>query len=229
MPEPLVSTSVSMSMSTSTSTRGFRYAALVVLGAPLVVLCAVATACRAEPGAASDAASAQAPARPGNASEVALDHTVTDIDGRQVSLASFRGKALLVVNVASECGYTPQYEQLQRLYATYQDRGLVVLGFPSNDFGGQEPGSSAEIKKFAADQYGVTFPLFEKIHATGENIAPLYKTLTTATRFPGPVKWNFTKFLVDTGGRVVARFPSDVAPMAAELVAAVEAALPPPG
>lgn len=158
--------------------------------------------------------------------DAVIEHTVKDIDGREVSLKDYRGKALLVVNVASECGFTPQYAELEKLHRRYQNKGLVVLGFPSNDFGGQEPGSPADIKKFASEEYGVTFPLFDKVHAKGEAIAPLYKTLTTETRFPGPVKWNFTKFLVDPAGRVVARFPSDVDPLAPELLAAVDAALP---
>lgn len=165
------------------------------------------------------------------AAAVVVDHEVKDIDGRSVSLKEYRGKAVLIVNVASECGYTPQYAELEQLYRQYRDRGLVVLGFPSNDFGGQEPGSSAEIKKFAQEQYGVTFPLFEKVHATGDEIAPVYKTLTTQGSLSGPVKsgpvkWNFTKFLLDPTGKVVARFPSDVPPTAPQLRAAIEAALP---
>jgi glutathione peroxidase len=157
-----------------------------------------------------------------------LDTPVTDIHGKAVSLASYRGKALLVVNVASECGYTPQYAALQQLYASYQARGLVVLGFPSNDFGGQEPGDRAAIEKFASETYGVTFPLFDKVHATGAEIAPLYKTLTTEIdpKLRGPIGWNFTKFVVDPQGHVVARFPSEVDPMSPAVKAAIEAVLP---
>jgi glutathione peroxidase len=156
-----------------------------------------------------------------------MDHVVKDIDGNEVSLASYRGRALLIVNVASECGFTPQYESLEQLYRRYRDRGLVVLGFPSNDFGGQEPGSCDVIKKFAHEQYNVTFPLFDKVHARGEEIAPLYRALTQEVEenLRGPVKWNFEKFVVDKQGRVIARFPSKVGPLDAQLVAAVERAL----
>jgi glutathione peroxidase len=158
----------------------------------------------------------------------AVDHVVKDIDGKDVSLASYRGKALLVVNVASECGYTPQYAELQQLYDKYRDKGLVVLGFPSNDFGGQEPGDNAQIKKFASEEYGVTFPLFDKVHATGAEIAPLYKFLTEKTdeKLRGPVKWNFTKFVVDAKGKVIARFESKTTPLDPQLTSAIESALP---
>lgn len=146
------------------------------------------------------------------------DQVVTDIDGRQVKLADYKGKVVLVVNVASECGYTPQYAGLEKLYERYKDRGLVVLGFPSNDFGGQEPGAPAEIKQFASEEYGVTFPLMGKVHAKGADAAPIYKVLGKV----GPVKWNFTKFLVDREGKVVGHFPSSVEPESKELTAAIE-------
>jgi glutathione peroxidase len=182
------------------------------LPAALAPFILVAAACTAE---------AKAPdAKSGG--DAVIDHVVKDIDGKEISLSTYRGKVALVVNVASECGFTPQYADLQKLYAQDEGRGLVVLGFPSNDFGGQEPGTPEEIKKFAHDEFGVTFPLFEKVHATGPDIAPLYKTLTTQTPFPGPVKWNFTKFLVDRSGHVVARFPSDTPPMAPDVITAIE-------
>jgi glutathione peroxidase len=173
-------------------------------------------------------ASADAPAGGEAAAGAVIDHTVTDIDGNAVDLKSYRGKALLIVNVASECGYTPQYAELQVLQDKYKDRGLVVIGFPSNDFGGQEPKEGAEIKKFAQTEYGVSFPLMAKVHATGDEAAPVYKTLTSDVKpdLRGPVKWNFTKFLVDPQGQVVARFPSDVSPDAPQLAAAIESALP---
>ena len=155
-----------------------------------------------------------------------LDLDVIDIDGKSVSLKDYRGKALLIVNVASECGYTPQYADLQTLHAEYAPKGLVVLGFPSNDFGGQEPGDGAAIKKFASEEYGVTFPLFAKVHAKGDDIAPLYKTLSAQK---GGVKWNFTKFLVDPQGHVVAKFDSGVSPTSAELKTAIDAVLPAKG
>ena len=160
---------------------------------------------------------------------VHIDHKVKNIDGEEVSLADYRGKALLIVNTASECGFTPQYAQLQELQDAYADRGLVVLGFPSNDFGGQEPGSHADIKAFVSKEYGVKFPMFEKVETKGDGQAPLYATLTsqTADHIRGDVKWNFTKFLVSPEGEVVARFESPVLPDSPELREAVEAVLPP--
>jgi len=152
-----------------------------------------------------------------------VDHVVKDIDGKDVSLSSLRGKAVLVVNVASECGYTPQYAELQQLHERYKDKGLVILGFPSNDHGGQEPNDGAAIKKFATDEYGVTFQLMSKVHTTGADMAPLYKTLTAQK---GPVKWNFTKFLIGADGVVRERFDSGVVPTSPQMTSAVEAALP---
>lgn len=172
-----------------------------------------AVACEAAPPTSAASTTAAAP----------LDISVTDIDGQKVALKSLRGKVLLVVNVASECGYTPQYAELQQLYTAYKDRGLVVMGFPSNDHGGQEPADGAAIKKFASSEYGVTFPLFQKVHTTGAEMAPLYQTLTTQK---GPVKWNFTKFLVGPDGVVREKFDSAVEPMSPKLTAAIEALLP---
>lgn len=156
-----------------------------------------------------------------------IDHRVTTIHGETVALSDYRGKTLLIVNVASRCGYTPQYQGLQTLYERYKDRGLVVMGFPSNDFGAQEPGSETEIASFCNTQYGVTFPMFAKVHARGEDKAPLYKALTEETDegIAGEVRWNFTKFLVSPGGQVVQRFEPGVKPLDAALVAAVEAQL----
>ncbi len=157
-----------------------------------------------------------------------IDHRMETLGGDTVDLSNFRGKALLIVNTASECGYTPQYEGLQKLYDRYKDRGLVVLGVPSNDFGGQEPGSSEEIKTFCETRFGVSFPMLAKVHAKGPEIAPLYRTLTTESPegIRGEVRWNFTKFLVDTNGTPVARFEPKVDPLAPELISAVEQALP---
>jgi glutathione peroxidase len=169
-------------------------------------------------GQARAAAAAPAPAK-----GVPLDHTVTDITGKAVDLKAYRGKALLIVNVASECGYTPQYAELQQLHARYQDRGLVVLGFPSNDHGGQEPNDGAAILAFAQQEYGVTFPLFAKVHTKGPDMAPLYRTLSAGH---GAVDWNFNKFLVGPDGVVVARFGSAVGPLSDKLTAAIEAVLP---
>lgn len=158
-----------------------------------------------------------------------IDHDVTLLDGSQASLASFRGKVLLLVNTASKCGYTPQYEGLEKLHERYAARGFSVLGFPCNDFGGQEPGSSDEIKTFCETRFHVTFPLFGKVKAKGPEKSPLYATLTEATPegIRGEIKWNFTKFLVDKEGNVVARFEPGVDPMSNEITAAVERLLAP--
>lgn len=141
-----------------------------------------------------------------------LSFNVKDIDGKQVDLSRYQGKVLLIVNVASECGYTSQYKQLQALHEKYADKGLAVLGFPSNDFGGQEPGTEKEIKTFCSKNYGVTFDLFSKVPITGKSPAPLYQFLTSKVTNPehgGPVRWNFEKFLVGRNGAIAARFPSD--------------------
>ena len=154
-----------------------------------------------------------------------LDHPVRTITGEDASLADYRGKALLIVNTASECGLTPQYRGLEALQAKYADRGLVVLGFPCNDFGAQEPGDSAQIQTFCRTQFGVSFPMFEKVRAKGDK-SPLYRTLTELPgELGGEIKWNFTKFLVDRDGRVVRRFEPTVDPGAPEVTAAIEAVL----
>ncbi|MDB6150169.1 MAG: hypothetical protein JWQ44_1617 [Chthoniobacter sp.] len=149
-----------------------------------------------------------------------------DIDGRDTSLQAYKGSVLLIVNVASKCGYTKQYAGLEELWRKYKDKGLVVLGFPSNDFGGQEPGTNEEIKEFCSSKFDVSFPLFDKLHVKGPEQHPLYGTLTGAeSPAPGPVKWNFGKFLVGRDGQLKTRFDSKSAPDSAELVQAVEAAL----
>lgn len=159
-------------------------------------------------------------------SPMVYDFTVKSIDGKDVPLSTYKGKALLIVNTASECGFTPQYEGLQKLYEGYKDKGLEVLAFPSNDFGGQEPGSNAEVKKFCTLKYKTTFPLFSKVTVKGDAADPLYKFLQTGTKNGAPVKWNFAKFLVDSKGEVVASYDSRVEPTSPELKKAVEAALP---
>jgi glutathione peroxidase len=149
-----------------------------------------------------------------------------DIDGQDTSLKAYAGKALLVVNVASQCGFTPQYSGLEALWKKYQGQGLVVLGFPCNDFGAQEPGTPKQIKAFCAAKFDVTFPLFDKLHVKGAEQHPLYDALTGSTSpVPGPVKWNFGKFLIGRDGTILARFDSNVEPDSAELTKAVEAAL----
>jgi glutathione peroxidase len=160
-----------------------------------------------------------------------LDFTMKDIDGKDVELAkTYKGKVVLIVNVASKCGLTPQYEELQKLYDAYKARGLVVLGFPANEFGAQEPGTNAEIKEFCTSKYKVAFPMFEKIVVKGEGIHPLYKFLTekeSDPAFAGEIKWNFTKFLVGRDGKLAARFEPKVTPSAKEVAAAIETALGP--
>ena len=151
---------------------------------------------------------------------------VKSIDGEERSLGDFKGKTLLIVNTASLCGNTPQYEGLEALYEKYKARGFEVLAFPANNFGQQEPGTNAEIKTFCATKYKTTFPLFAKISVKGKDIAPLYRYLTKDSGFPGEIGWNFAKFLVAPDGKVVARFSPSTQPLAAEVTGKVEAALP---
>ena len=158
-----------------------------------------------------------------------FDAPVKALGGGDADLHEHKDKATLIVNVASKCGLTPQYEGLQKLYDTYKDRGLVVLGFPCNQFLGQEPGSAEEIATFCSVNYGVSFPLFEKIEVNGEGQHPLYAELnqvTDAEGHSGDIRWNFEKFLVSPKGEVVARFAPQVEPEAPELVDAIEAQLP---
>lgn len=163
------------------------------------------------------------------ASETSMyDISVETIDGEIHRLDRYRGSVILIVNVASRCGFTYQYETLEDLYRKYRDRGLVVLGFPSGDFLGQELDSNEEIKDFCELNYGVTFPIFSKIHVVGRRIHPLYEYLTsreTGGEFAGRISWNFNKFLVDAGGAVVDRFGSSVEPDSAEIAFAIENAL----
>jgi glutathione peroxidase len=157
-----------------------------------------------------------------------LDYIPLSIDGKPVPLASYRGKVLLIVNVASHSVFTSQYEALQALYTKYKEQGLVVLAFPSNDFGQEEPDANDAIQKFVADKYKVTFPIFAKVSLTGEHMAPLYQFLIDKQANPstgGPIRWNFTKFLVDREGKVVQRFEPDVTPESPELASAIEKAL----
>lgn len=153
---------------------------------------------------------------------------VTTIDGRETTLEEYKGKVLLIVNVASKCGFTGQYEGLEKLYDTYSEQGLVVLGFPSNDFLGQEPGSNEEIATFCRSTYGVSFPMYAKITVKGDGQHPLYRHLTESIAHPefaGKISWNFNKFLVGRDGQIVGRFGSRTAPEDAELIQAIEAAL----
>lgn len=153
------------------------------------------------------------------------DFKVRDIDGKDVKLKSYKGKVVMIVNTASKCGYTPQYEGLQNLYTAYKDKGLVILGFPANNFGSQEPGTETEIKEFCTSKYKVTFPMFAKISVRGEDQHPLYGFLTDKTKHPdfgGDISWNFNKFLVGRDGKVVARFTSKDKPEGEAVKAAVE-------
>jgi glutathione peroxidase len=150
------------------------------------------------------------------------EFTPRSIDGKPAPLAAYKGHVVLIVNVASKCGFTPQYTGLESLYQKYKDRGFTILGFPANDFGAQEPGTDAEIKTFCSTRYSVTFPMFSKIAVKGDGQAPLYQYLTGSQ---GEVKWNFTKFLVGKDGQAIRKFDSAVKPDAAELTAAIEAAL----
>jgi len=152
--------------------------------------------------------------------------SVKDIDGKGTSLQAYAGKVLLVVNVASQCGLTPQYAQLEALQQKYAAKGFTVLGFPCNDFGGQEPGTTAQIKEFCSSKFAVTFPLFDKVHVKGPEQHPLYAALTGKdAAFPGDIGWNFGKFLIGKDGKVLARFEPKTKPDAPEVVQAIEAAL----
>lgn len=154
-----------------------------------------------------------------------LDFTVKSITGKDVKLSAHRGKVVMIVNVASLCGLTPQYAGLQQLHEKYRRRGLVVLGFPANDFNSQEPGSNDEIKRFCTTKYRVTFPMFAKIVVKGDGQAPLYRYLTsreTNPEFSGEIEWNFAKFLIGRDGRIAGRFAPRIAPDDPSLIAAIE-------
>lgn len=159
----------------------------------------------------------------GNQETSFYNFNVKNIDGKEVSLSEYQGKVILVVNVASKCGYTPQYEGLQNIYEQHKDRGFVILGFPANNFNGQEPGSNEEIKQFCTLEYGVDFPMFSKISVKGEDQAELFSYLTTQPNpdFEGEIKWNFEKFLIDKNGSLKRRFRSSVKPESEELLSAL--------
>jgi len=157
-----------------------------------------------------------------------LNFKMKGLDGKDVDLSQYQGKVILMVNVASQCGYTPQYKGLQQLHEKYSKDGLVVLGVPSNDFGKQEPGSNDEIAKFCQSKYGVKFEMLSKVPVKGAEQVPLYKYLTskeTDPKFSGDIKWNFTKFLIGRNGEIVARFESKVEPESAEVTKAIETEL----
>ena len=155
------------------------------------------------------------------------DFTLTDIDGNEVAMESFKGKTILIVNVASKCGYTPQYEGLQALYEKYKDDGLVILGFPANNFAGQEPGTEEDIKQFCTLNYGVEFPMFSKVSVKGDDQHTFFQYLTSQENqdFKGDIKWNFEKFLVDGNGNLIRRFRSKTKPLSRELTKSIETSL----
>ncbi len=157
--------------------------------------------------------------------ETIYDFVQKDIDGKEVKLDKFSGQVLLVVNVASKCGLTPQYEGLQKLYTDYKDKGLTVLGFPANNFMGQEPGTNEEIKTFCSTKYNVSFPMFSKVSVKGDDIEPLFKWLIANSGRNDEIEWNFAKFLVGKDGKVIARFGPRTKPDDPEIIQAIEKAL----
>jgi glutathione peroxidase len=157
-----------------------------------------------------------------------LDFKVKDIDGKDVDLSKYKGKVIMIVNVASLCGNTPQYKNLEEIYEAKKDKGFVILGFPANEFGKQEPGSDSEIKEFCTSKYHVTFDMFSKIVVKGQGIHPLYQFLTskeTDPKFGGPIEWNFAKFLIGRDGQIVARFGNKLNPGSKQVTDAIDAEL----
>ena len=158
-------------------------------------------------------------------SQSVLDFSLKDIDGKETGLMDYKGKVILIVNVASKCGFTPQYKQLEAVYEKYKDRGFVILGFPADNFLHQEPGDDAQIKSFCSLTYGVTFPMFSKISVAGKDIHPLYQFLTdkaTDPGFAGKITWNFNKFLIDKNGKIVDRFDSKIKPDDNQIISKIE-------
>lgn len=155
------------------------------------------------------------------------DFKVNNIDGNEINLADYKGKVLLIVNTASKCGFTPQYDDLQTLYKKYEAQGLVVIGFPANNFGAQEPGTDEEIKTFCLTKFDVEFPMMSKVSVKGDDIHPLFKELTTAetASFSGDINWNFEKFLIDKNGNLVERYRSRTKPLSEDITSAIEAEL----
>jgi glutathione peroxidase len=157
-----------------------------------------------------------------------FDFTLNTIDGQPAPLAAYKGKVVMLVNVASRCGYTPQYTALESIYEKYKDRGFVILGIPANNFGAQEPGTNQEIKTFCQSKYSVTFPMMSKVSVKGDDKTPLYQFLTDKAASPktgGEIQWNFTKFLVGPDGQIITRFEPAVTPDSPEVAAAIERAL----
>src|SRR6266853_2245010 len=157
-----------------------------------------------------------------------FDYTLNTIDGQPAPLSAYKGKVVMLVNVASRCGFTPQYTALESIYEKYKDRGFVIVGIPANNFGGQEPGTNQEIKTFCSSKYNVTFPMMAKVSVKGEDTTPLYQFLTDKAAHPqtgGEIKWNFTKFLVGPDGHVIKRFEPEVTPDSPDVTSAIQKAL----
>jgi len=185
----------------------------------------VASVCLCLIGGGLSMTAAKAEEKKGEPASSVLEQSMKSLEGKAVDLKKYQGKVVLVVNTASECGLTPQYTELQSLYEKYKDQGLVVLGFPCNQFGTQEPGTAKEISEFCTKNYGVTFDMFEKVEVNGDGACDLYKQLTAMNLKPkgsGKVSWNFEKFLIDRDGKAVARFEPRTAPDDKEIVSAVE-------
>jgi glutathione peroxidase len=203
----------------------------LLVSAAVIAVIAVGAAALAKPGDQKDVIkeptkmpATKAGQQPGSP----LDFTLKTIDGQEKSLSEYRGKVVLMVNVASKCGLTPQYKTLEALYEKYKDRGFVIVGIPANNFGNQEPGTEAEIKQFCTSKYNVTFPMMSKISVKGDDKHPLYKFLTEGKAgedFAGDIEWNFAKFLVDRNGNVIARFGSRTTPESPQVNETIEKAL----
>ena len=191
-----------------------------------LILLSLAIAAASTATLAAGGGNAPSPAAP--APQNALAFTVKDIDGKDVNLSAYKGKVILLLNVASKCGNTPQYEGLEKLYTKYKDKGFVVMGFPANNFNSQEPGTNAEIKEFCTSTYHVDFPMFAKISAKGPDMPPLFQYLTTQDCQPiskGDIAWNFEKFLISRDGKLIGRFGNKTPPEDPTIVSAIEAAL----
>jgi len=197
--------------------------AIILTGVALATLGLGAYACTPQGGQVNMAQGTTAKAD--TTAGTIYDFKMKDIDGKEVPLSDFKGKVLLVVNVASFCGNTPQYEALEKLYEANKDKGFVILGFPANEFGQQEPGTNAEIKTFCTSKYNVTFPMFSKIVVKGEGQDPLYKWLQANAPYHDDVEWNFGKFLIGRDGKVINRFNPRVKPDNADVTNAITQAL----
>jgi glutathione peroxidase len=193
---------------------------LVIIVSSITTLSAMLVGAKTKSGEKGDSSSKQIPA--------VLNFTMNSLDGKPVNLSKYQGKVVLIVNTASKCGYTPQYKSLQALHEKYKDKSLAILGFPSNDFGQQEPGTDEDIAAFCEKNYGVTFDMFSKVAVKGDDQCALYKHLTSSDTNPkhaGEIKWNFEKFLINRKGEIINRWNSKVAPDSEEMIKAIQAEL----